>query len=112
MTVSWAGDHNMSDERASSDEDDWSAQVSHGQPQVYEPRMYTEADPISQVLVFDWADVDDPAAPQWGTPTLVGKRRFRKATERDAREAASPIEDGPIEDGPIEEGTDDDGADV
>ncbi len=62
--------------------DEWSAPVIHGEPQVYEPRMYTEADPISQVLQFDWADVDETAGPHWGASTLVGKRRFRRASER------------------------------
>jgi len=41
-------------------EDDWSApSLYSGRGQVMQPRTFTEADPISAVLVADWLDDED-----------------------------------------------------
>ncbi|MGH8961459.1 MAG: murein biosynthesis integral membrane protein MurJ [Jatrophihabitantaceae bacterium] len=57
----------------------WTApELYAGGDRLIEPRMFTEADPISSVLLADW-NTDD-AGEQWSTPTYVGKRRLRPGT--------------------------------
>ena len=78
-------------------DDDW------GQPALYqsggrtfEPRTFTEADPISQVLLIDWSDQDESGAPQWSAPTYVGPRRLRRKAAR-ADEPAGVPEEAPAD---------------
>jgi putative peptidoglycan lipid II flippase len=59
--------------------DGWSAPALYtGGDRLIEPRMFTEADPISSVLLADWNTND--ADVQWSTPTYIGKRRLRPGT--------------------------------
>jgi putative peptidoglycan lipid II flippase len=70
-------------------DDGWSAPALYkGGAQVFQPRMFTESDPMSsQVLLLDWDEPDDGAPePQWSAPTYVGPRRLRPGT-RPAAEA-------------------------
>jgi putative peptidoglycan lipid II flippase len=61
-------------------EDGWSTpSLYSGGNAVIEPRTFTEADPISQVLILDWRPVDSGGTP-WSTPTLVGARPAAPAT--------------------------------
>ncbi|MCW2648963.1 MAG: hypothetical protein JWP07_5072, partial [Pseudonocardiales bacterium] len=48
---------------------------------MFEPRTFTEADPISSVFFTDWADVPAPHEPQWSAPTYVGRRNLRPGTK-------------------------------
>ena len=59
---------------------------------TFEPRTFTEADPISQVLLIDWTDEAGGAGdhPQWSTPTYVGPRRLRRKLARRDESAAVP----------------------
>jgi putative peptidoglycan lipid II flippase len=80
--------------------DDWSEPALYqGRSRVFEPRTFTEADPISQVLLIDWDDEDEQDRPQWSPATIVGpsrlKRRMAAAAgtrtgQRDATAAAPP----------------------
>ena len=65
--------------------DDWSApSLYSGRGQVMQPRTFTEADPISAVLVADWLDDEDAGQNPWGTTTYVGPRRKRPDRRRRA----------------------------
>jgi putative peptidoglycan lipid II flippase len=72
---------------------------------MFEPRTFTEADPISSVFFTDWAEVEEPPEshePQWSSPTYVGRRNLRPGT----KPAAATIDAtrGPTE-APPDEGT-------
>jgi len=72
-------------------EGDWSTPSLYAGEAVFMPRTFTEADPISSVLVADWADADAPHEPQWSPPTYIGKRRLRPGADPPAVPAvASP----------------------
>ncbi|MFN2517771.1 MAG: murein biosynthesis integral membrane protein MurJ, partial [Jatrophihabitantaceae bacterium] len=62
----------------SSTEGGWSAPSLYSGGAMFEPRTFTEADPISSVLVADWSQIEAPREPQWSTPTYVGKRKLRR----------------------------------
>ena len=65
----------------------WSTPSLHSSGATFEPRTFTEADPMSSMLVADWAGgVDAPNEPQWSAPTYAGKRRLRPG----ATPAATP----------------------
>ncbi len=58
--------------------DDWSTPSLYaGRGRVMEPRTFTEADPISAVLVADWLGDEDDGQNPWSTTTYVGPRRRR-----------------------------------
>jgi putative peptidoglycan lipid II flippase len=79
----------VSDPGAGDPAEGWSAPALYtGGDRLIEPRMFTEADPISSVLLADWNTND--AGAQWSTPTYIGKRRLRPGTVRasDTIEAA------------------------
>jgi putative peptidoglycan lipid II flippase len=63
-------------------DDEWSApSLYKGGAQVFVPRMFTEADPMSsQVLLLDWDEPEAGHEPQWSAPTYVGPRRLRPGT--------------------------------
>ncbi|MEO8887675.1 MAG: murein biosynthesis integral membrane protein MurJ [Jatrophihabitantaceae bacterium] len=59
--------------------DGWSAPALYaGADRLIEPRLFTEADPMSPVLLADWSPPDVGA--QWSVPTYIGKRRLRPGT--------------------------------
>lgn len=75
-------------------DDDWSRPALYqSRAGSFEPRMFTEADPISQVLVLDWSGADDEAGDhgaQWSPATYVGPRRLRRKVARTAEPASVP----------------------
>ena len=73
--------------------DDWSTPSLYaGRGRVMEPRTFTEADPISAVLVADWLGDEDDGQNPWSTTTYVGPRR--KRPDRRGR-AAAPADEAP-----------------
>ena len=65
--------------------DDWSTPSLYaGRGRMMEPRTFTEADPISAVLVADWTGdgADGPGQNPWSTTTYVGPRRKRPDRRR------------------------------
>jgi putative peptidoglycan lipid II flippase len=71
---------------------DWSRPslyTAKGRP--IEPRMFTEADPISAIIVADWDRVDDDVT--WGSTTYVGPRRRlpKRDTPQTAVATAEPV---------------------
>ncbi|MDT4960892.1 MAG: putative peptidoglycan lipid flippase [Pseudonocardiales bacterium] len=60
---------------------DWSRPSLYAGGAMFEPRTFTEADPISSVFFTDWADVPAPHEPQWSAPTYVGRRNLRPGTK-------------------------------
>lgn len=77
----------------------WSTPSLHsGRGQAPQPRTFTEADPISAVLLEDYTAA---AQPQWGTTTYVGRRRLRPGTRpaTEALSAEAPAADAPAPDG-------------
>jgi putative peptidoglycan lipid II flippase len=72
-------------------DDDWSAPTHYAGGKPIEPRMFTEADPMSTMYVGDWGD---GAAELWGTTTYVGRprRRGRPRPEGAAEPEAQPVE--------------------
>jgi putative peptidoglycan lipid II flippase len=72
----------------------WSTPSLYSAGALFEPRTFTEADPMTS-LFTGWAEPDighDLHEPQWSTPTYVGKRRLRPDAEPDstAVEATRP----------------------
>ncbi len=58
--------------------DDWSTPSLYaGRGRVMEPRTFTEADPISAMLVAEWPGDEDDGQNPWSTTTYVGPRRRR-----------------------------------
>jgi len=55
----------------------WSTPSLYSGGAMFEPRTFTEADPMSSVLVADWAEDESAPKPQWSTPTYVGRRKLR-----------------------------------
>jgi putative peptidoglycan lipid II flippase len=71
--------------------DGWSrTSLYSGRGRPVEPRMFTEADPISAVIVADWSAPDEGTAGQWGSTTYVGPRR-RLPKRTDAEPAPEPV---------------------
>jgi putative peptidoglycan lipid II flippase len=63
--------------------DDWSTpSLYSGRGRVMEPRTFTEADPISAVLVADWLEERDGGQNPWSSTTYVGPRRRRPDRRR------------------------------
>jgi putative peptidoglycan lipid II flippase len=60
----------------------WSTPSLYSAGALFEPRTFTEADPMSALLAEDWAEPEAAGGPepQWSTPTYVGKRRLRPGT--------------------------------
>ena len=59
--------------------DEWSEPALYqGRERVFEPRTFAEADPISQVFLFDWADYESRDEEQWSPATLVGPGRIKR----------------------------------
>lgn len=85
------------DERhAGQTNDGWSSpSLYRGGRQIYQPRTFTEADPMSQVLLLEWPE-DEVAEPQWSTPTYVGPRRLLGRRTSTGRHRGGPVE-APIE---------------
>ncbi len=84
---------------------EWSEPTLYNGSRSIEPRTFTEADPISAVLVADYPD-DGPdsipasAAPTWSSTTYVGRprRRDRKRKRPDAADGSqSPVEAPAVE---------------
>ncbi|MEP7020827.1 MAG: murein biosynthesis integral membrane protein MurJ [Pseudonocardiales bacterium] len=68
---------------------DWSKTSLYSDGAMFEPRTFTEADPISSVFFTGWAEVPaTPHEPQWSSPTYVGKRGRRPG----AKPAAATID--------------------
>jgi putative peptidoglycan lipid II flippase len=55
-------------------DDDWSNPTHYAAGRPVEPRMFTEADPMTSMFVGNWERADEP---RWSTPTYVGKPRRR-----------------------------------
>jgi putative peptidoglycan lipid II flippase len=85
---------------------DWSRPSLYSSGAMFEPRTFTEADPISSVFFADWADVESVHGPQWSTPTYVGKRNLRRGTQPAAAtiESAQGTKQAPPAE-PADEGT-------
>ena len=60
--------------------DGWSTPALYARGELFEPRMFTEADPMTSLLLADWDEPDVGAEPQWSHPTYVGPRRLRPGT--------------------------------
>ncbi len=75
-------------------DDGWSSPTHYTGGKPVEPRMFTEADPMSQMYVGDWESESDAL---WGTTTYVGRpRKFagpRPVVEPGAPAAAEPAVD-------------------
>jgi putative peptidoglycan lipid II flippase len=71
----------------SESDEGWSTPSLYAGSRAVEPRTFTENDPISALVMADWAP---PAADvgQWSAPTYVGRRRLRP----DTRPAAETID--------------------
>ncbi|SHG19658.1 putative peptidoglycan lipid II flippase [Jatrophihabitans endophyticus] len=78
-------------------EDDWSRPTLYNATQAIEPRTFTELDPIGSVVVSSFDDGDEPT---WGTTTLVGKPRHRRAASPTTEPTTEP--DGTEPDGTAE----------
>jgi putative peptidoglycan lipid II flippase len=75
-------------------DDDWSAPTHYAGGKPIEPRMFTEADPMSPLYVGDWREGGD-AGELWGTTTYVGRPRTReRARPEEAPAPAKPTEPG------------------
>jgi putative peptidoglycan lipid II flippase len=61
----------------------WSTPSLYSAGAIFEPRMFTEADPMSSVFVGDWSE-PQVHGPQWSTPTYVGRRRPSAGTDSTA----------------------------
>jgi putative peptidoglycan lipid II flippase len=59
-----------------------------GRGRTIEPRTFTEADPISAVLVADWVGEQAAGENPWSSTTYVGPRRKRPGRRRATRHAA------------------------
>jgi putative peptidoglycan lipid II flippase len=71
-------------------DDDWSAPTHYTGSRLIEPRMFTEADPLTSLFLDDWGQGDDE---HWGATTYVGRPRHRRPEgegEAAARPEASP----------------------
>jgi putative peptidoglycan lipid II flippase len=81
--------------------DGWSTPSLYSGGRVYEPRTFTEADPISAVLVQDWAadGADEVAQNPWSSTTYVGPRRKRpdRSRRRGPVPPGSPERSGEVE---------------
>ena len=62
----------------------WSTPSLYSAGALFEPRTFTEADPMSSLLATDWGEPEIVHEPQWSTPTYVGKRRLRPDTAPDS----------------------------
>jgi putative peptidoglycan lipid II flippase len=74
--------------------DDWGAPTHYAGGRPIEPRMFTEADPMSTMYVGDWGTAAG-GDEVWGATTYVGRPRERprpEAPEAPPAEAAPPVE--------------------
>jgi putative peptidoglycan lipid II flippase len=70
-------------------DDDWSTPTHYTGGRLIEPRTFTEADPMTSVLLSDWADGVDES--RWGATTYVGRpRRGRGQATAPAGPSAAP----------------------
>lgn len=71
-------------------DDGWSTPSLYTGGRIFQPRTFTEADPMTSVWLNDWTESDSRVEPQWSTPTYVGRRRLRpKPTEQAGGATAS-----------------------
>jgi putative peptidoglycan lipid II flippase len=83
-------------------ESGWSTPSLYSSGAMFEPRTFTEADPMSSALFTDWIESASAREPQWSTPTYVGRRRLRpdlKPGVQTAGDAGAPTV-RPAADGP------------
>jgi putative peptidoglycan lipid II flippase len=80
--------------------DDWSAPTHYTGGKPIEPRMFTEADPMSTMYVGDWGQ---GAAKVWGPTTYVGRPRGRA---RPSPEPAAEVAEAPGVQEPIADSSD------
>jgi putative peptidoglycan lipid II flippase len=59
-------------------DDDWSSPTHYTGGKPIEPRMFTEADPMSPLFIGDWREPGEVHENRWGTTTYVGKPRKRR----------------------------------
>ncbi len=69
-------------------DDDWSSPTHYAGRQPIEPRMFTEADPMTSFFPGAWQPWDEPDEPAWGSTTYIGKPR-RGRGRSDAAGAAA-----------------------
>ncbi|WP_375498009.1 murein biosynthesis integral membrane protein MurJ [uncultured Jatrophihabitans sp.] len=71
-------------------EDEWGSPTLYNGSQPFEPRMFTEADPMGSVLVDSEVDrdVDGGEAARWSDTTYTGRPRRRRAPAHAAPEPA------------------------
>ena len=72
--------------------DDWSAPTHYAGGRPIEPRMFTEADPMSTMYVGDWGGAGQEV---WGATTYVGRPRGQ-ARPRPAAEPAPQLAEQPV----------------
>lgn len=82
----------------------WSAPSLYSAGAMFEPRTFTEADPMASPFVGRWGqpEAQHEHEPQWSTPTYVGKRRLRPGTTPaastiDAARPPPPTEAAPVD---------------
>ena len=69
-------------------DDGWSSPTHYAGRKPIEPRMFTEADPMTTMFVGDWGQTGEP---RWGSTTYVGKPR--RGRDRSAVAEAEPAAD-------------------
>ena len=71
----------------------WSTPTHYAGGRLIEPRMFTEADPITSLFLDDWG-AGEPAAERvderWSPTTYVGRPRQRRAEEKARQPAPTP----------------------
>jgi putative peptidoglycan lipid II flippase len=60
--------------------DGWSSPSLYSGGQIFQPRMFTEADPLSVLLLPDWDQDDDRPVTTWSNTTYFGRRGLRPGT--------------------------------
>ncbi len=71
-------------------DDEWGDATHYAGGRPVEPRMFTEADPMSSLVVSGWDDEDEP---RWGRTTYNGRRRGRKRHRHADPAVATPVHD-------------------
>jgi putative peptidoglycan lipid II flippase len=70
----------------------WSSPTHYAGGKPIEPRMFTEADPMSPLFIGDWREAGDTRGPRWGATTYVGRPARRRKRDKTAppQQAATP----------------------